>query len=67
MAIDNLAVTPRKYRDFEPKLTYRRAHAVHGGIVFAGVPGVENQSVYLPEFNLVRQVELPPWPVSRKT
>ena len=48
MAVDDLAVAARQHRDLEAELADAAAHAIHRGVVLAGIAGVEDQLVDRP-------------------
>jgi hypothetical protein len=53
MAIDDFAVAAGEYRDLESELADAAAHAIHSGIVLAGVAGVENEFVDWPVLDVL--------------
>ena len=54
MAVHHLAVAAGEHRDLEAELADAAAHAIHGGIVLAGIAGVEDQPVDGPGLDLYR-------------
>jgi hypothetical protein len=42
VAINYLAVAADQHRDLEAELTVRRTHAIDGGVIFAGIAGIED-------------------------
>jgi hypothetical protein len=53
MPVYNLSIAACEYRDLESELPNARAHAIDGGIVLAGIAGVEDQPVDGPDFGLL--------------
>jgi hypothetical protein len=51
VSVDDFTVAAGKHRDFEAELADAAAHAIDGGIVLAGVPGVEDELVDWPQLN----------------
>jgi hypothetical protein len=56
MAVDDLAVAAGEHGNLETKLADRRAHAIDGVVVFAGIASIENQAVNGPDLNLHRRL-----------
>src|SRR5579871_3151509 len=52
MAVHHLAVAARQHGTLKSKFADATAHAIHGGIVLAGVAGVVDQPVYGPDLHL---------------
>jgi hypothetical protein len=43
MAVDDFPVAPGEHRDFEAELANAAAHAIHRGVVLAGIASVEDE------------------------
>jgi hypothetical protein len=51
MTVNHGPIAARQHRDFESELADRCHHAVHRGIVFARISGVEDQPINMPDLD----------------
>ena len=52
VAIDDFAVAARQHGNLEAELADAAAHAIDGGVVLAGIAGVENELIDRPDLDL---------------